>query len=75
MSIQTRGPFAWGGGSTTHCGVCAKAGDAAMATCHGSARYVPKVGSREPRVEPRVWNFTLRKLGSDWTIETARADR
>jgi len=50
-------------------------GDAATATCQGSARYVPKVGSREPRVEPRVWNFTLRKNGSDWQIATARAER
>src|SRR6185503_2429042 len=40
-------------------------GDAATATCQGSARYVPKVGSREPRVESRVWNFTLRRNGSE----------
>jgi len=50
-------------------------GEAAFATCRGTARYVPKVGSREPRVEPRVWNFTLRKAGNDWTIDTARAER
>ena len=50
-------------------------GEAATATCHGSARYVPKVGSRDPRVEPRVWNFTLRKTGSDWKIDSARAER
>jgi hypothetical protein len=50
-------------------------GDAATATCQGSARYVPKVGSREPRVEPRVWNFTLRKNGGEWKIENARAER
>jgi hypothetical protein len=50
-------------------------GEAATATCHGSARYVPKVGSRDPRVEPRVWNFTLRKTGADWMIDSARADR
>jgi hypothetical protein len=50
-------------------------GEAAAAICHGSARYVPKVGSHEPRVEPRTWNFTLRKNGSDWTIESARAER
>ena len=47
----------------------------ATATCQGSARYVPKVGSREPRVEPRTWTFTLRKDGSDWKIESARAER
>jgi hypothetical protein len=50
-------------------------GEAASATCHGSARYVPKVGSRDPHIEPRVWNFTLRKAGSDWKIDTARAER
>lgn len=50
-------------------------GDAADATCHGSAKYVPKIGSREPRVESRTWNFTLRKAGSAWQIESARAER
>lgn len=50
-------------------------GESASATCRGSARYVPKVGSREPRVEPRVWNFTLRKNDGGWKIESARAQR
>lgn len=50
-------------------------GDAAAATCRGSARYVPKVGSHEPRTEPRTWTFALRKNGPDWKIETARAER
>lgn len=50
-------------------------GEVARATCHGSASYVTKIGRREPRTEPRIWNFTLRKLGSDWTIENARAAR
>lgn len=50
-------------------------GDAATATCRGSARYVPKIGSREPRVEPRVWNFTLHKDLDDWKIDSARAER
>jgi hypothetical protein len=50
-------------------------GGAATAVCRGTTRYVPKVGSREPHVEPRVWNFTLRKSGDDWTIENARAER
>src|SRR5206468_9310976 len=30
-------------------------GGVATATCRGSARYVPRVGSRETRVEPHVW--------------------
>ena len=50
-------------------------GDAANATCRGTAKYVPKVGSREPRTEPRVWNFTLRRTGTEWKIDTARAER
>jgi len=49
--------------------------ESATATCQGSARYVPKIGSREPRIEPRVWNFTLHKTGSEWTIDSARAQR
>ena len=50
-------------------------GEAATATCHGSARYVPKIGSREPRIEPRTWTFSLRKAGTDWKIDSARAER
>ena len=50
-------------------------GDNAVATCEGSARYVPKIGSREPRVEPRTWTFILRRADGDWKIETARAER
>jgi tetratricopeptide (TPR) repeat protein len=50
-------------------------GEVATATCQGSARYVPKIGSREPRTEPRVWNFSLHKAGGDWKIESARAER
>jgi tetratricopeptide (TPR) repeat protein len=50
-------------------------GELATATCQGSARYVPKIGSREPRTERRVWNFSLHKAGDDWKIESARAER
>jgi hypothetical protein len=50
-------------------------GSTARARCTGSTRYVPKVGSGAPRVEPLVWNFTLRRDTDDWQIETARADR
>jgi hypothetical protein len=50
-------------------------GEAATATCHGSARYVTKIGNREPHVEPRVWNFTLHKAAGDWKIDSARAER
>jgi hypothetical protein len=50
-------------------------GSTGAAVCRGSARYVPKVGSRDPRVETRVWNFSLRKAGDDWQIESARTER
>jgi hypothetical protein len=50
-------------------------GPAASAVCRGAAQYVFKMGNRTTRVEPRVWNFTLRKTGEAWTIETARANR
>ena len=50
-------------------------GVGATAVCRGSARYIPKVGAREPRIEPRNWTFALRKTGDDWTIESARTDR
>jgi len=50
-------------------------GNRAAATCRGTARYVPKVGSRQPRVEPRIWSFALRKIGAEWKIDNARAER
>jgi len=50
-------------------------GPAATAVCRGTTQYVPKVGSRVPRVEPRRWNFSLRKRGAGWQIENARAER
>jgi hypothetical protein len=50
-------------------------GASATATCRGTTQYVPKFGSREPRVEPRVWNFTLQKTGEAWQIASARTQR
>ncbi len=47
----------------------------ANVTCRGTSRYVPKIGNRDPRVEPRVWDFILRKDAGDWKIENARAGR
>jgi tetratricopeptide (TPR) repeat protein len=47
----------------------------ARAICHGTAHYVPKVGSRYPRTEPLVWSFELRKSDTDWTIYYAKASR
>jgi hypothetical protein len=50
-------------------------GATAQVACTGTTRYVPKIGSREPRVDPLAWNFTMRKRADDWQIETARAER
>jgi hypothetical protein len=42
--------------------------DRAEAMCNGSARYVPRVGSRTPRVERREWHFNLVKVRGEWLI-------
>ncbi len=55
-----------------HCDV-AVAGDDATAACSGRARYVPKVGSREPLVERRQWTFRLRRADAGWQITRAEA--
>jgi hypothetical protein len=57
------------------CSVELQGSSHAVATCRGTARYVPKVGSRQPRIEPRIWSFALRKIGADWKIDNARAER
>jgi hypothetical protein len=49
--------------------------DLATAACRGSASYVPKVGSREPHTEPRVWNFRLHKAAGEWRIDSAQVAR
>jgi hypothetical protein len=49
-------------------------GTAGGATCHGTASYVPRVGSRDARVEPRTWTFVLRKIGADWIIQSVKTD-
>lgn len=45
----------------------------AEAACHGSARYVPKVGSRTPRDGARRWTFRLRKTADRWLIDRVDA--
>jgi hypothetical protein len=50
-------------------------GSAAQAVCHGTASYVPKVGSDRPRTEPRTWRFELRRDGDGWLIADAVAQR
>jgi len=41
----------------------------AEAACSGTARYVPKVGSRTTRAEPRQWRFILRRASDGWLID------
>ncbi len=45
----------------------------AEAACSGSARYVPKVGSRTPKDEARRWRFSLRKASGGWLIDRVDA--
>ena len=45
----------------------------AEAACSGSARYVPKVGSRTPKDEARRWRFSLRKASGGWLIDSVDA--
>jgi hypothetical protein len=45
----------------------------AQAACSGSARYVPKVGSRTSRAEERRWRFNLRKASGGWLIDSVDA--
>lgn len=49
------------------------AGVLAEVACSGSARYVPKVGSRTPRAAARRWTFTLRKAAGEWVIDRVSA--
>jgi len=44
-------------------------GVAAQANCRGTARYVPRVGSRTPRDEARRWTFNLRRASDGWVID------
>ena len=44
-------------------------GARANAVCGGTARFVPKVGSRNIRVESRRWTFHLVRLGGSWMLE------
>jgi len=45
-------------------------GALAQASCSGTARYVPRSGSKTPRVDRRQWTFRLRKGTEDWTIDS-----
>jgi hypothetical protein len=49
-------------------------GDRAEASCSGTARYVPRVGNADPRIEGRQWTFGLRnKTDGGWVIDQVEA--
>jgi len=50
------------------CNIQVSENDRAEVICSGSARYVPRVGSRTPRVERREWHFNLVKQRDEWLI-------
>jgi hypothetical protein len=45
----------------------------AEASCSGTARYVPRIGNKNPHIEPRQWTFSLRKVSDEWLIEAVDA--
>ena len=49
------------------------AGVRAAARCTGSARFVPKVGSRTAQTSSREWRFNLQKVDDRWVIEAVDA--
>jgi hypothetical protein len=53
----------------SNCDISAAAASA-TATCGGTVRYVPKIGSSYPRVERRSWQFNLRKVNDLWIIDS-----
>jgi DUF917 family protein len=44
-------------------------GSRATAACNGNAQFVPKVGNKSARREPRHWTFEMRKANQQWIIE------
>jgi hypothetical protein len=45
----------------------------AVASCHGTAQYVTKVGRSAPRTEQQQWLFRMRKFGAEWKIDGVSA--
>jgi hypothetical protein len=48
-------------------------GTHASASCAGRSRYIPKVGSKKARVDAHRWQFSLRRLGDDWLIDSVES--
>jgi len=47
-------------------------GAQADATCTGTATFVPKVGNKTPRTQPRQWSFRLVRAGNRWIIDSVQ---
>jgi hypothetical protein len=45
----------------------------AVASCGGTARYVPRVGNKTLHDDRRHWEFNLRKIDDVWLIDTVSA--
>lgn len=42
----------------------------ASATCNGTLRFVPRVGTSTPQVDRRQWKFGLAKVRDEWVIQS-----
>jgi hypothetical protein len=45
-------------------------GRRAVASCGGSTYYVPKVGSKNARVQRQQWRISLRQTSDDWVVDS-----
>ena len=45
----------------------------AVVSCDGLARYVPRVGNRDPHDDRRQWEFTLSRVDDVWLIDKVSA--
>jgi len=45
----------------------------AVASCHGLARYVPRIGNKDLHDDRRQWEFKLSKVDDVWLIDTVSA--
>ena len=45
--------------------------DQARVVCKGSATFITRVGSREPRTVKREWEFSMQRRGDEWMIASA----
>jgi hypothetical protein len=48
-------------------------GARAVASCSGTALYIPRAGNKRPRVDSRAWTFALNKANGWWWIESVKS--